>query len=287
VKKIFHFFFRPNGDQRPGFVLITSLLIPTIFAVWGIRLTYVGLNNTEQIDTLAKLIRQSQRQIDILQKISGASDSTNKSTQTLRELPRKLGELSTVLDTLNFTIGDETKKLESSYNSLNNNYALLITQQKSYLDKISKVVELTNLQISQLQKNNELINNEYSRRGNISVTCSVKKIKDRYYLDLVSIKNEGSIECDVESFLFSIVNKDCNCSDSINKTLDIFRCVDKNVFVLKINEVDRKRISNGFPMSMSMKSNCSFPSKDIQMVYSLTYTNKYENKTIQNSVLVE
>jgi hypothetical protein len=84
VKKIFYPFFRPDGNQRPGFVLITSLLIPTIFAIWGIRLTYVGLNNTEQIDTLTKLIRQSQRQIDILQKISGASDSTNKSTDFKR-----------------------------------------------------------------------------------------------------------------------------------------------------------------------------------------------------------
>jgi hypothetical protein len=183
-----------------------------------------------------------------------------------------------VLDTLNFTIGDETKKLESSYNSLNNNYALLITQQKSYLDKISKVVELTNAQISQLQKNNELVNNEYSRRGSISVSCSVKKIKDKYYLDYVNIKNEGSIECDVESFLISIVSKDCNCSDSINKSLDIFQCVDKNNFILKVNDVNRRRISNGFPMGMFMKSNCSFPSKDIQMFYTLTYTNKYETR---------
>src|ERR1700752_1678491 len=112
--KFYKLFFK-DGNQREWIVpfsIFFTVLLPVIFSVWGIKLTIDNSNNREQIDTLSRLIQASQHQVDYLQKIYAVSDSTRKSTNGLRDLPGRLASLSATLDTLNFTIGSETKKLE-------------------------------------------------------------------------------------------------------------------------------------------------------------------------------
>jgi predicted nucleic acid-binding Zn-ribbon protein len=173
IKKIRNWFFENNGSQRKWLVLFSifiPLIVSALLSFWGIEISKASADNKEQlgiltalmknskgqIDTLSNLVKNSQRQIDFLQKIYIATDSTNKSTSNLKELPSKLSQLGQTIDTLNYTLLKETKRLEQSYSSLNKNYDNLIDQQKIYLDKITKVVELTNEQINKLDKNNWL-----------------------------------------------------------------------------------------------------------------------------------
>ena len=192
IKKPNNIFFDHNGNQRKWLVLFgifIPLIVSAFLSYWGIviskasadnkeqieKLTSLVTNSKGQIDTLSNLVRNSQQQIDFLRKIYLATDSTNKSTSNLKELPSKLSRLGQTIDTLNYSLLRETKKLDYSYNTLNKNYDQLISQQKEYLDKFRNVIELTNKEVEQLTKNNQELNKKLNRRAKPNLLAIIKK----------------------------------------------------------------------------------------------------------------
>ncbi len=283
IGKFFHdVFFDLNGNLRKWLILSTALLIP----LWGVFLTMRGNDNTEQIDTLTKLITQSQKQLVVLQEISGATDNTSKSIKNLQELPKKLAEFSIVLDTLNSSIGRETKKLGESYATLNKTNLRLNDEQIKYLEKISKVIDLTNAQIKELDKNNKLISAHYSRRANILISASPKKVNGKFYIDEIIVENFGAIECGVKTLVLKIMNKDYVCSDTAKLGTRMFISEGRNNYRL-INDVLYTEIHVGQNMAYGTKNLCPFDNKNIEITYLLTYKNDLENQTIEGRVIIK
>jgi len=225
-----------------------------------------------------------------LQKIYGVNDSTNKTIQNLKELPQKLSYLGNVLDTLNLTVREETKKLGVTYSKLNISYDEQIAQQKDYLDKIAKVVELTNSQIKLLANNNEIINKEYSRRIDFSAKGIIKKKNGLYYLDHFLLINNGDIECKVIGLAFVMPDKFI-CNDSLIKSLPDIMLYDKNKNVLKLNTdmpLNREEVNGHESLILNSACGCHFKSKkDIEIIYILSYNNKYESNTISGEVILK
>jgi hypothetical protein len=288
-------FFDNNGNQKKWLVVL-GIFLPILLTLWGLKISINSADNSEsigklatlvknskeQIDTLSYLIKSSQQQINYLQKIYIATDSTNKSTSSLRQLPTKLTHLGQTIDTLSYVLTKETKKLESSYSSLNKSYDLLMEQQKSYLDKISKVVELTNKQISDLENNNKIINTELTRRAKAEVTAYFKRVDNKYYIDKINVSNLGNIEFDIENLYISIMNLDFVAEDIKQQGDSV--CLTQyrpKLFAFKL-QCTPKRVNQGLSAEITFQSGCYFLSNNIDMTYRLTYTNKYENKTIDD-----
>jgi hypothetical protein len=278
-----NWFFDRNGHQRHWFVILGVLLpivLTIVFSIWGMKISYDSANNTAQIDSIGKLIIKSQDQVYLLQKIFIATDSTNKATTSLKELPNKIARLGSTLDTLNFTLVQETKRLEKSYGALNTNYDLLIEQQKGYLDKISRVVELTNTQIKELEKNNQIVNEELTRRANIQVFAIIRRVGNKNFIEKIRIANTGNIECDVENLYIVISNKDFVSSDTSKQDSKVCMELYKpNTYSFK-KDCTPRRVNKGLTIDISFPFGCYFTSDKLDIQYRLTYSNKYENNTI-------
>ena len=283
-------FFDSNGSQKPFLVLFgifAPLLVAIAFGIWGIKLTYKSIDNTAQIDTLSKLTKETQKMavetqksVKILEKIYNVSDSTNKLSLNLKKLPEKFSELSSTLDVLNGTLKEETKKINKSYSELNDNYTNLIAQQKSYLEQINGLVKRSNEQITALQKNNEIVNNEFSRRSKVEITFILKKNGGKLFLNKVEFVNIGDIECEMELFRFKIYSENYVCSDSTVKNLTIFVKNSVGTFDLKIHEIDTHKLNKGVTVFNTFQDACYFNSEETIIGYAFTYSNKYETNTI-------
>jgi hypothetical protein len=287
--KIERSFFDEEGNQKKWFVVLGVLLpiiLTVVFSVWGIRISIESENNREQIDTLSNLARKSQQQIDFLQKIYIVSDSTNKSTARLKELPDKISILNSTLDSLNVLLAKETKRLGRSYSELNSNYDILIRQQKDYLDKISRVVDLTNQQIIELQKNNAMINQEFSRRSVVAVMGKINDEDHKRYIVEFVVYNLGQIEFDIETLDFKITNLDFNCVGNPHPNVDhdLIYMKDSNLFRLTNNGLAKTKVNVGRGVSVRFQGGCYIPSGEYSVEFSITYSNKYESKTIQGYV---
>lgn len=278
--------FDKKGNQSKGLILFgifAPLLISAIFSVWGIKLTIESDKDRKQVEELTRLVKESQKNFDVLQKIYIASDSTSKSTMNLKQLPKKFSELSSTLDVLNGTLRKETEKIGKSYDALNDNYASLINQQKNYLDDISKVTKLTNEQVLALKKNNETIDNEFSRRPKINVECLIKNVGGLFYLNSINIQNSGNIECEMENFAI-VLSPNAICKDSIDRKNPVFEKV-KNVsngFKLKIHEIQSRKLAV-IRTNINFQNDCYFTSRDIVISYFFNYTSKYENNQLSGS----
>mgnify|MGYP001595477665 FL=1 len=76
-------FIKKNGEQKHWLTIFSGFYATLIFGIFGLIIIIVSLNNSEQIE--------------YLQKIYMASDSTYKATRNLNELPKKIEKLSFVL----------------------------------------------------------------------------------------------------------------------------------------------------------------------------------------------
>lgn len=97
-KKKINPFFDHNGNQRKWLILF-GIFIPLVatiaFSWWGINISKASADNREQIDALTGLMKESRQQVGLLQKNFIATDSTNKSTTSLKEIPSKLAKFNT------------------------------------------------------------------------------------------------------------------------------------------------------------------------------------------------
>ncbi|MBP7808044.1 MAG: hypothetical protein KA163_02010 [Bacteroidia bacterium] len=257
-------FWDKNHNLRKWFVFGTTLLIP----IWGIILTYQGNDNSEQIGVLNKILI--------------TSDSTYKSTRNLNELPVKLSQLSSVLDTLSSTLLKETKKLEKSYGTLDSSSALMFVQQKKYLEKISEIVTLSNTQIKELGKNNELVNKHFSRRSKISIVGDLRKENKKYYLDNILIRNAGNVESEISSLQLFFLDE-LICPDTISNHVPFFTRASKGHYVLNTQDLYPKKVDADFGLSIPMKGACYFKEKPT-IVCLLKYINQFESGTFNDTI---
>jgi hypothetical protein len=282
-------FFDNNGNQRKWLVIFgifAPLLISAIFSIWGIKLTIESDKDRKQVEELTRLVKESQKNFDVLQKIYIASDSTSKSTMNLKQLPKKFSELSSTLDVLNGTLRKETEKIGKSYDALNENYPSLINQQKSYLDNISRITKLTNETIGALKKNNEAIDAEFSRRPNIEITCLIKKIDDKFYLNEVYYNNFGNIECVVESLKIKLSNNSV-CKETGDENIFDFKKLDTRKYVLLHNDfTDMKALVNTVHIN-DFENRCYFTNKDIEIEYTFSYTSKYQSNVLFGKAILK
>jgi hypothetical protein len=269
--------FDKKGNQSKLLILFgifAPLITSIIFSVWGLKLTINSDKDRQQIDTLTK-------QLQVLQKIYIASDSTSKATMNLKQLPKKFSELSSTLDVLNGTLKKETEKIGKSYDALNDNYASLIKQQKSYLDDISKVTKLTNEQVLALKKNNEAIDIEFSRRADVEVYAVIKRIDTKNYLDRIRISNKGEIECEIGNLDIIILNPDFVCPEiNSDGCLYLFK---PSIFKFK-NSCTPKQVNKGTPLEIEFIKESYFTSNLLNIQYNLSYSNKYESKSISGVI---
>jgi hypothetical protein len=185
------------------------------------------------------------------------------------------------LDVLNGTLRKETEKIRKSYDALNDNYASLIMQQKSYLDDISRLTKLTNEQILALKKNNEAIDIQFSRRANVEVYAIIKTINGKYYFNKVQILNSGNIECDIEDLDIKISNQNFNCLITMDSDcFTPYPPLTSNIYKFK-KTCPTKRIINGNEVEIEFPETCYFSENNIDINYKLTYRNQYETETIQ------
>ncbi len=280
-------FFSHDGSQKKWFVVFgvfLPIVLTLIFSFWGIKLSIDSSNNREQIDTLSNLIKKSQQQIDFLQKIYVVSDSTNRAASRLKQLPEKISLLSSTLDTLNITLANESRKLGKSYSQLNSNYDVLLKQQKDYLDKISGVVELTNQQITELKANNALINQEFSRRAAVFVTGKIKITGGVSSIESFELFNLGKIEIDIETIDFEFLNNDFVCDKILETGSDPdLLLLSGKTFRINNRGVNKNRVSVGRGLSIRFQHDC-YSKTSYLVKYSLTYSNKYENTTVNGYV---
>ena len=275
-------FFDENGNQKKWLILFgifIPLLTTIVFSYWGIKISKDSADNKEQIEALTKIITESRQQVGLLQKIFIATDSTNKSSTSLKEIPNKLAKLSSTLDILNFSLLKETKRLENSYLSLNNNYDQLINQQKEYLDKFKNVIDLTNKEIEQLSKNNQELNKKLNKRAKPDLIAVLKKKNNKYYLERFRIQNEGDIELDVESLFITLSNKQLLREDSVTVSDDCFVYDSSYDFHFKIS-CTPKRVIPRLPLEMLLTKKYLMLSNYIDIYYTLTFKNDNESPRI-------
>lgn len=281
--------FDKKGNQSKGLILFgifAPFIISFFFSVWGIKLTIESDKDRKQVEELTRLVKESQKSFNILQKIYIASDSTSKATMNLKQLPKKFSELSSTLDVLNGTLRRETEKIGKSYDALNDNYASLIIQQKSYLDDISRLTKLTNEQVLALKKNNENIDAEFSRRPEIVITCLIKKIDDKFYLSKVYYNNLGNIECVVESLKIQLSNNSI-CKETGDENVFDFKELNARKYaLLHFGFNDTKALVNTVHIS-NFENRCYFTNKDIEIEYAFSYTSKYQSNVLFGKALLK
>jgi hypothetical protein len=288
-QKIENWFFDPHGSQKKWFVIFgvfLPILLTIIFSYWGIKISLDSANNREEIESLSRLIRESQEQINVLQKIYVASDNTSKSTSKLKELPDKIALLSATLDSLNLTLARETKRVSKSYGQLNETYNSLIKEQKDYLEKISRVVDLTNQEIANLNRNNELVKNEFSRRSKITVSGITHSDSLGLFLDAFVIQNNGDIECQIEVVDFEILNNSfiCEGRTNWNRDWDFQYLKESNIYRLVVVSGQKNVVNIGRGLRLRFQTGCYLPQGGYMVRYSITYVNKYESKSVSGYV---
>ena len=267
--KLHDFFYIDGNIQKPEFILVTLVLtavVPILISAWGLKLTSDNSQNREQIG--------------VLQKIYTTSENTSKSTQNLKELPNKLSILSSTLDTLNFSLSRETKKLEKSYSELNITYDQLIKQQKEYLDKINSTVELTNEQIRQLEKNNKLIHDEYLRRPKIKISSTLKVKDGKYYIDALYIENTGNIEAKIYKLTVDFDSYGCTCLDSLKWNAG-WKHLTKNSYQFNSFWIPVQAKSD---FMVDIINSCYYNSRKAKIKYQIIYESKYANESDEGEV---
>ena len=288
-QKVENWFFDPEGNQKKWFVIFgvfLPILLTVIFSIWGIRISEDSANNREHIESLSRLIKESQEQVAVLQKIYVVSDNTSKSTSKLKELPEKIALLSSTLDSLNLTLARETKRVSRSYGQLNETYNSLVKEQKDYLEKISRVVDLTNQEIANLNRNNELIKNEFSRRSNITVSGLTHADSAGLFLDAFVIQNNGDIECQIEVVDFEILNNGFICEGRANWNTgwDFQYLKESNIYRLVVVNGQKNIVNIGRGLRLRFQTGCYLPQGGYIVRYSITYVNKYESKSVSGYV---
>ncbi|MCA6391731.1 MAG: hypothetical protein IM574_06605 [Cytophagales bacterium] len=287
--KFEHWFFSNDGTQKKWFVVLgvfLPIILTVIFSVWGIKISIESANNREQIESLLLLVRESQKQVAVLQSIYEVSENTSESASKLKDLPEKIALLSSTLDSLNLTLSKETKRVSRSYGELNETYNSLIRQQKEYLEKISNVVDLTNQEIASLSRNNELIRNEFSRRSNISVFGVTHLDSLGLVLDAFIIQNSGELECQIEVADFEILNPGFKCEgrSNPNTNWDFQFIKQSNTYRLTNVNLHKNIVNVGRPLRLRFQNGCFLPQADYIVRYSITYVNKYESKTVFGNI---
>ena len=270
-----HWYYNKNKTPK-DWVLWFTIIVPTALSILGVAISVISYRNNEAIIALNK-------QVQSLNKISNSTQGINDATSKLTVLPAKISALGVALDTLTGSIGNESKKLSTSYHSLISTNEKMLSQQKSYVEKMNKVVDLSTLQVKELEKNNELIKNDFTRRVLFSITALIRKESDKYYMDSILLINSGNIECEIEHFYLTFSSSEFKLTSTPNLFSIQFHYIDNNRYEMILDPTNKKLVKGLAKLLSSFYTTCYFNTSSPVIKYQLAYTNRYESNTIFGS----